>query len=228
VQGVLNAGDVTDRGTLAEAELFARFADLGVPQVVVGGNHEDVPALERIARIPRTTVLQARAKDLAQIAGIAILGDSDPNATSISDDPFSPEVQRAMPMLCEALRDRFLAVRPQVVMVHDPRQGACAAAEAQRDGIPLVFVWGHLHKPAYSSANGVVSISPGTSGANGIKTGQPAPYGFALLEFNPQSRALTSACTFAFDAPGSVRETSCHLQPPSPGAAGSASNALIR
>jgi predicted phosphodiesterase len=211
VSGVLNAGDFTDRGTIPEAELFARFAAFGVPQVIVGGNHEDVPTLRRVQRM-RDSVLLQPGRDTARIAGLTVLGDTDPNAYFIGDDPRNREAERQIPLVCERLRERFLVVHPEILLVHDPRMGECASRTAEEMELPLLFVWGHLHRPAYAQNGTVVSVSPGTSGANGIKTPRAAPYGFSLLEFDAQKRVV-SVCTFLFEDPTTLSETSCHIQP---------------
>jgi hypothetical protein len=62
----------------------------------------------------------------------------------------------------------------------------------------------------------VLELSPGTSGANGIKTPKSAPFGFGLLEFDPNTGELVSACLFAFDDPAHLRETECRITPFAP------------
>lgn len=211
---VLNAGDFTDRGTAPEGELFARFADLGVPQVIVGGNHEDVATLQRVERIPGVVVLESReGRDVREIGGVTVLGDTDPNAYFIGSDPSNDVAEEQIPLLCERLRDRLFATGADVVLVHDPRMGTCAADAAKEAARPLAFVWGHLHRQAFEREGAVVSVSPGTSGANGLKTPRAAAYGFALLEFEPGTSEMTSACLFLFDSPSELRETSCHIRP---------------
>jgi predicted phosphodiesterase len=213
VEGVLDAGDFTDRGTAGEAELFAEFAKLGVPYVIVAGNHEDVSALARAKRIPGVTILESRTADTAELAGLQILGDSDPNAYSVDSDPHNKRALEEIPPLCERLADRSQTVQPTIVLVHNPLLGECAAARAEEELMPLVYVTGHLHRPSYGVRGTVVAISPGTSGANGIKTARPAPYGFALLEFDRATHSIRSACLFAFDSPTALRQTECHLRP---------------
>src|SRR5206468_11850496 len=126
---------------------------------------------------------ESAGTDTATIKDVTILGDTDPNAYSIDSDPFNERAQQQIPERCERLGQRFLEIRPHILMTHDPRMGECAAQLAERDDIPLVFVWGHLHRQSYEQRGSVVSLSPGTSGANGIKTGSPAPYGFSIIEF---------------------------------------------
>jgi predicted phosphodiesterase len=214
VDAVLDAGDFTDRGTALEGDLFARFGSLGVPDVTVAGNHEDIPALVRIRQVPGVRLLSHDGTDVTTVAGITVLGDDDPNSETIVDNPFDPVAIARFPERCAALAQRWAQATPDVVLVHDPRLGACAEAAAEKAHAPLVYVWGHLHRPAYEEHGSVVSLSPGTSGANGIKSAKPGPYGFALLEFDP-SRRLSSACEFLFAAPGALEQASCHMAPAS-------------
>jgi predicted phosphodiesterase len=216
VKVVLNAGDFTDRGSEPEAELFASFGSLAPRQIVVGGNHEDRPTMDRIKRIPGVTVLEKGTSDLADVDGITVLGDSDPNSFSVSSNPFDPASVAEIPVLCEALKDRWIASRATIVMVHDPAMGECAAEQARLEQTPLVFVWGHTHKQALSVNGTVLELSDGTSGANGIKTPKRAPYGFGLLEFDAQTHVLASACVFQFDDPSHLKETSCLVSPLTP------------
>ncbi|HJR18446.1 MAG TPA: metallophosphoesterase [Actinomycetota bacterium] len=212
----LNAGDFTDRGTEPEAELFARFGDVTPRQIVVGGNHEDRITLDRVRTLPGVTLLEAGRTDLVEIEGISVLGDTDPNAYGIASDPRNDLADAEIPARCDALAQRFLATDASIVVVHDRRLGLCAADAARTAGRTLVFVRGHDHKPLLSVEEGVLEISAGTSGANGIKTPAAAPYGFGLLEFDPATGDLLSACLFAFDDPAHLRESSCRIEPLAP------------
>lgn len=209
----LNAGDLTDRGTEPEAELFARFGDVTPRQIVVGGNHEDRATLDRLKRIPGVTLLERGGTDLIDVDGVTVLGDTDPNAYGIASDPLNALADAEIPARCEELRQRWIGTGAIVVMVHDRRQGVCAAEAARFASRPLVFVRGHDHKPLLAVDGTMLEISVGTSGANGIKTPKNAPYGFGLLEFDPTTHRLVSACLFAFDDPAHLRETTCRIEP---------------
>jgi predicted phosphodiesterase len=216
VKVVLNAGDFTDRGSQPEAELFASFGALAPRQIVVGGNHEDRPTMDRIKKIPGVTVLEKDATDLVNLEGLTVLGDSDPNSFGISSDPFDEAARAEIPLRCVALKDRWVATHATIVMVHDPAMGRCAADQARLEQHPLVFIWGHTHKEALSVNGMVLELSDGTSGANGIKTPKPAPYGFGLLEFDMTTHEVASACVFQFDDPAHLKETSCLVSPLTP------------
>jgi predicted phosphodiesterase len=216
VKVVLNAGDFTDRGSEPEAELFARFGALAPRQIVVGGNHEDRPTMDRIRRVPGVTVLERGATDLVDLDGVTVLGDSDPNSYGISSNPFDPAALAEIPIRCVGLKDRWIQTHATILMVHDPKMGACAAEEARTEKRPLVFVWGHTHKAALAVNGMVLELSDGTSGANGIKTPKPAPYGFGLIEFDAETHEVASACVFQFDDPAHLSETTCLVSPLTP------------
>ena len=211
VTAVLDGGDFSDQGTELEGELFARFSDLGIPHVIAPGNHEDSAALNRIAEVKDVTVLGAD-RDFVEIGKISILGDADPMSLSISSDSRSNQAESRYPVLCERLEQRLDETRPEVLLVHNPAMGECASDFAEENGIALAYVWGHLHRQSYREAGSVISLSPGTSGANGVKTTTSAPYGFALLEFDSATR-LASVCLFSFDGPNDLRQATCHLRP---------------
>jgi predicted phosphodiesterase len=209
----LNAGDFTDRGTETEAELFVRFGTVTPRQIVVGGNHEDRATLDRIRTMPGITLLELGGTDTAEVAGIAVLGATDPNAYGIASDPRNDLADVEIPVRCQELAQRFVSSAARIVLVHDRRLGECAAEAARAAQRPLVFVRGHDHKPMLAVDGTVLELSVGTSGANGVKTPVEAPYGFGLLEFDPNSGELVSACLFAFDDPAHLRETSCRMSP---------------
>lgn len=222
VDGVLDAGDFTDRGTKLEGEVFARFAALGVPHVIVGGNHEDAAALARARSVEQVSLIGLEP-DVARVAGVVVLGASDPNATVIEDDPNNPRARSDIPRLCEALARRLVPSGAHVLLVHDPRMGECAAEAAEASGRPLVFVWGHTHKQVYEVRGSVIGLSPGTSGANGFKSAKDTPYGFSLLELDPLTKSVESVCNFLLDSPSRVRQATCHsVAPQAASAAGAA------
>ena len=150
---------------------------------------------------------------MADIEGIKILGDRDPMSDVVESDPKAERSQRLLPGRCRRLADRLEEVLPTVLLVHRQEVGECGVEQAERLKHPLVYVWGHLHEQSYEETSLLVSLSPGTSGANGIKTPREAPYGFSLLEFDPDRLRLASSCHFQFDGPGDMKEARCYLNP---------------
>lgn len=217
VHGILNAGDFTDRGTAPEGELFAGFGSFDLPQLVVPGNHEDRAAIARVARVPGAVVVDQEAQRVTFL-GLDVLSAPDPNAGSIGDDPFNEAAEEGVPRICEAMRASAAEDAPDVVVVHDPRLGECAAAQAETAGAPLVFVWGHTHRPAFEHRGSVIGVGPGTSGAGGPKSSKEAPYGFAIVELDRATGRAASVCQFLFDGPQRARQVACHFLSPDPDA----------
>ena len=114
-------------------------------------------------------------------------------------------------MLCAHLVDRVTQTRANILLVHDAALGECAADAATAAGSPLLFVWGHSHRAAFQERGSVIGVSPGTSGAGGVKSDGGAPYGFALVELDAASKTAVSVCLFAFDAPGDLARADCRL-----------------
>ncbi len=179
---VLVAGDVTDGGTRDEAELFLRLftPPEGVPVLLVGGNHEDRPAMEAFAESD-FTVLDWEA---TTAAGLTVYGVSDPVAAS-------SQVDSDVDLL--AAQDERLAglwpelETPDVLMVHDVRQAERTIELAEEAGEPLVVAFGNDHVLAVSRRGAVVLVDPGTAGASGygsLGRGEEIPYTFQLLDFS--------------------------------------------
>lgn len=210
VAAILDAGDVTERGTAVEGEIFAEFSRISVPYVIVPGNHEDDAAIRRLSQIPNVRVITDR-DDTVTIEGVTILGAEDPNSRLIDVDPRSDLAREKQPVICGHLVSRLEQTAAQILLVHDPIIGECAEAVAIQRQRPLLYVWGHTHKPAFKRDGVYVGLSPGTSGANGVKSSKEAPYGFGLVEMDATTHRPVSVCLFAFDAPGELGHADCHL-----------------
>lgn len=191
---VLVAGDITDAGSREEAELFLRLFTVpeGVPVLMVGGNHEDAPAMAAFAASDYR-VLEWEADEAA---GLTVYGVGDPVAAS-------PQVDSDIDLLA-AQDERLVAAWPEsgapdVLMVHDIRQAESAIDRAEDGGAPLVVAYGHDHVLAVSRRGSVVLVDPGTAGASGygaVGRREEIPYSFLLLDFalddEPHLVAVTS------------------------------------
>ncbi len=189
VDAVLFAGDLTDRGSAQEAQLFLRvLGKLDSPVILVGGNHEDAPAL-RVFRDAGFTVLNDTT---ATVSDVLILGASDPVSAL-------PRVASDVPGLAAAgikLDALWRLQRPhaQLVLVHDARQAADTIASAQAEGAQLVVAYGNDHVAGVSSDDGVVQVDAGTAGASGYEAigassaSQPSASPPAVLEPPATSR----------------------------------------
>lgn len=198
VDGVLLAGDITDRGTREEAELFLRaFDGAGTPRVLVGGNHEAAPALAAFAR----GGIRVLDGTVADVAGVRVFGAGDPLSGS-------PQVE-SDPRLLAAASGQIAAVWPtlqppaQVLLVHDLRQAADTIALARDAQEDMVVAYGNDHVAGVRRDGSVTLVDAGTAGASGYQaigagtpgtgTSDPAAgesgssrpvYTFQLLDFS--------------------------------------------
>ena len=129
VDAVLFAGDLTDRGTEEEAQLFVRvFGTPDVPVFFVGGNHEDAPAM----RVLRRAGFEELRGVAATVGGVTVLGASDP----VAEEPRVASDEGllvAASIRLDALW-RLGDPRPHMVLVHDLRQAADVVASAREAG----------------------------------------------------------------------------------------------
>ena len=207
VDAVLFAGDLTDTGTAQEAQLFLRvFGRVRSPVLLVGGNHEDAPAL----RVFRNAGYRLLHDSTVVVSGVRILGASDPVAAE-------PQTASDVPALIAAgirldALWRLADPRPQLLLVHDAREAADTIASAQAAGTALLVAYGNDHVAGVSSDDGVVQVDAGTAGASGyeaIGAASPSPssaaepsatsrdvYTYQLIDFSrtamPQLVAVTT------------------------------------
>ncbi len=212
VDGILLAGDLTDTGSAEEAQLFLRaFGRPPAPVLLVGGNHEDAPAM----RAFRRAGFQELRGRVVTVDGVSVLGTSDPVAST-------PQVSSDLPGLAAgAVRlDALWRVdqpHPQVLLVHDERQATDAVASAQDEGVPLVVAYGNDHVAGVTADDGVVRVDAGTAGASGYEAigaasatpagaaGEEPPalsrdvYTFQLIDFaRDASRRLLAVTTVSY------------------------------
>lgn len=184
VDAVLLAGDLTDLGTAEEARLFVRvFGRVEAPVIIVGGNHEDRPAMDAFAKAGYR-ILEGTS---AAIAGVAVIGASDPVARTprvASDTAALAAAGLRLAALWQAPESRA-----QVLLVHDIRQASAVIAAAEGDGRALVVAYGNDHVGAVTERDGVVLVDAGTAGASGYEAiGAEPPT--VELEPSPESRTL--------------------------------------
>ncbi len=216
VDAVLFAGDLTDRGTAEEAQLFLRvYGPRRSPVLLVGGNHEDKPAM-RVFRRAGFLVLEDTTAD---VSGVRILGASDPMSARPETSSDTAALAAAGIRLDAAWR--LADPRPPVVMVHDVRQAADTIASAQAAGAKLLAVYGNDHVAGVVQDDGVVQVDAGTAGASGyeaigVAASSPSPpageaeptassrevYTFQLIDFSrsaPQRLVAVTTVSYVPD-----------------------------
>jgi predicted phosphodiesterase len=208
VDAVLFAGDLTDRGTAEEAQLFLRaYGEPGSPVLLVGGNHEDAPAM----RVFRAAGFQELHGTTATVSGVTVLGASDPVASTAqiaSDVPALTAGSAWLAALWAAQEPP-----PRVLLVHDEREAADTIATAKEGGQRLLVAYGNDHVAAVTSDDGVVLVDAGTAGASGYEaigaatapspspSGREPPasardvYTFQLIDFSRDDPSVLVAVT---------------------------------
>ena len=157
VDGILLAGDLTDTGTAEEAQLFLRvFGRPAAPVLLVGGNHEDAPAMRVVPRAPASTCL----RDTTVVGGRRdVLGASDPVAVD------APGLLRRAGLAAGGVRlDALWRAGPAAAAgAARARRAAGAGRDRLRAGRgrALVVAYGNDHVAGVTTDDGVVLVDAG-------------------------------------------------------------------
>ncbi|MBI9114394.1 metallophosphoesterase family protein [Sanguibacter suaedae] len=165
---VLNGGDTTINGTAVERfcmESFASAVPSGARMVQADGNHDSELTSQHAAEAG-VTVLDGQIVD---VAGVRILGDSDPNetrigqgSTSVDGETYLEAGERLRDVACEA-RDPA-----DILLIHTPKVGEPVLAS----GCVPVQLSGHFHTRYGPLRNGLGIRYIGSSTAGSVE-GQP-------------------------------------------------------
>lgn len=204
VDGVVLAGDMTNFGRRAEAQLFVdTFDAAGSPVLMIGGNHEDSPAMSVFDKAG-FEVLEYEA---ATVADVRVYGVSDPVAYTAAVDSDVAALEAQSAELASRVAD--LAGPPDVLAVHDRRQAASVVAWGVETDTPLTVVYGNDHVPSVTREGPVVLVDAGTGGASGyeqIGAQRGDWYTFVLLDFaRDDGGGLVAITTLAYSVDGSSR-----------------------
>lgn len=177
VDFVIDTGDITDFGTPLEAELACKVGKLGIPYILVPGNHDSPDIIAVLAKLPGVTVLE---KGVVEVGGILVAGIQDPSS-------FSSE----MTILSNEILDSFAAelksfllkenISPHILAVHHPQ-----IANDFIDEIPIILT-GHTHSLHIEETAKSVIIDAGSTGAAGIRglnVAREIPFSLVLLHLN--------------------------------------------
>ena len=188
IDAVIDSGDTTDFGTLAEARVIESIGDLSVPYVWVRGNHDSPLIQSAVAAQPNAVVLDGEAEE---VAGLRIWGIGDPRFTPDKSQAPVSDQERAQaesfaPRVASRLDD---AIPPPVdiLVVHDLRTAAAAA-----DRVPLVLA-GHTHRAEQTSVGDTLALvqgSTGGAGLRGLEGEEPVPLTATVLYFHPVTHRL--------------------------------------
>lgn len=179
---VMLGGDLTNRGTALEAQLFtSQFSSHGLPVLMIGGNHEDMPAMRVFARAGYR-ILNATS---ATIAGVTVYGLTDPMAYSFNSTPDMARVNAAG--LAALERWKRLDPAPQVLLVHELAEAQPIIDWAKRHHEVLTVAYGHDHVVGLRADGSVTLVDAGTAGASGyidLAHDPNRPYTFQILDFS--------------------------------------------
>jgi len=198
VDMLINAGDLSDMGTLPEASLISEIEGLGVPQVIVSGNHDTD---EIMALFEESPSIHVADKETLEIMGLKVFGWPD-NLGSAQEVEYPDEKVKKAALEQQAQEIRAAVAQqgtPDIIVVHNE-----SVAANSLDLAPLV-VTGHTHSAKLLSKNGHVVINPGTVGAagfRGLSSKAEVPYSAAvvyyklgigpvscdMIKYNPESR----------------------------------------
>jgi hypothetical protein len=150
---------------------FARAVPDGVPVVVSTGNHDSVTTAEQ-ERQAGWTVLDG---DVVEVAGVRILGDTDPTLTAVGAGT-RPERRESVPEMAERLSETACAAAENdepvdILLIHNPRAGT-PTLDA---GCAPLQLSGHWHRTVGPEVTGegvrYVSTSSGGGAGGGATVG---------------------------------------------------------
>src|SRR5690625_1394381 len=170
---ILNAGDTVMSGTEVESFCVNAFADAlpptsDLPVIVADGNHDSVLTGEQERNRGRT-VLDG---DVVEVAGVRVLGDTDPTLKEIGTGT-RPDRDETVLQMGERLRDQACELQDEgdpadILLIHSPHAGR----QSLEAGCVPLNLSGHMHSQGgpWQLGWGVQYISSSTAGAT---LGQP-------------------------------------------------------
>jgi predicted phosphodiesterase len=183
---IVDAGDLTDHGSVAENAYVDQIATLGVPYVWVRGNHDSAVTEAEVASMPNAVVLDDSKP--VDVGGLRFIGEGDPRFTpdkAISNQPDATVSQVGL-AIAEGARESATPV--DIAVVHD------GMAASEIDGtVPLVLS-GHYHRrEQHLLPLGTLSFyqgSTGASGLRGLEHDKATPIRASVLYFDRDTRKL--------------------------------------
>lgn len=186
VDMVINAGDLTDFGTMPETSLAEDLAQMSVPHLFIAGNHDTEEVAAFVRELPESTVLEGQ---LVEYKGLKILGLPDPLGSSPEVEPAGEQQAEEMKHQTEkqvkALVEQY--GEPDILVLHDN-----VAARGLMNFSRLT-VTGHSHQIEIREESGRVLVNPGTTGASGLRglyAEHSVPYSAAIVYFAPGNGPL--------------------------------------
>lgn len=162
VDFIINAGDLTDLGTIPEAEAIKDLQTIKIPQFIAAGNHESPELLAVIGGYDQCQILNGQ---MINIAGVKVLGFPDPLSTTADVKPSTEEEKQRLMDEQSVLIKAAVETQghPDILVVHDSTMGIRLMSLAN------LTVSGHDHRLRMEQQAGSVFINPGTAGAAGLR-----------------------------------------------------------
>ena len=189
VSAIVDTGDLTDLGSMAENRLISAVGTFGVPYLYVRGNHDSRSVTQAfVERQPGVRALEEG--DVVEIDGVRFAGVGDPTFTPNKQvQTVSEANDEKLRAAGEQLRQTLLAEPSpvDVVLVHQPK----VAAELF-GAVPLILD-GHAHKRGSRFEAGTLELTQGSSGGAGLRTldtDEALPLQLSVLHFDPADGAL--------------------------------------
>lgn len=189
---VLNAGDTTVNGTAVESycvNAFSQAVPDGAELVVADGNHDS----DETSAQERRTGARVLDGEVIEVAGLRILGDSDPNATRVGVGTV-PVGEESLVDAGRRLAEVACADEDGVdlLLVHNPNMGNATLDQ----GCAPAQVSGHQHRRTGPVAyrHGIRYVSSSTAGAalNQVTVGPLRGVAeLTVLRFDPDTGAVT-------------------------------------
>ncbi len=160
VDAIVDTGDLTSFGFPVEAKVVDLLDDMPAPYILIPGNHDSPEIRQQLATTPGVQLLDGTT---ATVAGIEILGISDPTftATNAIDTQEATRIERES---AGAVRDAVIAhPNADILAVHTAVQ-----AEQSHGEISLILA-GHAHERGVMTRSGTTTLVVGSTGAGGVE-----------------------------------------------------------
>ena len=190
VDAIVDTGDSTDLGSVAENSLHTAKGGFGVPYAWVRGNHDSSGTQEFLASLPGVVVLDDG--EVVEVAGLRLAGIGDPRFRPVRAAQSTEgvlqgraQLQSAGARLAEVIRSAPEEV--DVALVHEP-----SMAVPLLGTVPLVLQ-GHTHERAARTVDGTLELTQGSSGGAGLRSfdgGAALPLQMSVLHLAPDDGRL--------------------------------------
>lgn len=184
---VFLVGDLThEGGSVEQRNMLRALRGLGRPLVVVSGNHDSRPLMNKLAAAG-AIVLTERGRLYADgsygprvvsVSGLKVAGVADPNeglANQVDQKVSELEKEQRLDSFQSLVEEE----KPDLLLVHD--SGLAARLASRLRQTRLVILTGHNHRQEVARYGKVVVINAGSAGAGGLFGLGREQVGFARL-----------------------------------------------